>query len=76
MQFLFWIISGLISGWLTGLLFIGSGFGLIDNLVLRLPVGWQFGLLGLQTFSWLGNLFVICLSGIVLIIIIRIFQRA
>ena len=42
MQILIWIISGIIAGWLAGLVVRGRGFGLLGNLV----VGLLGGLIG------------------------------
>ena len=50
MQFLIWIISGIIAGWLAGLLVKGKGFGLMGDLVI--------GLLGGFVGGWLD--FLVC----------------
>ncbi len=42
MPILIWIISGIIAGWLAGLVVRGRGFGLLGNLV----VGLLGGLIG------------------------------
>ena len=39
MQILIWIVSGIIAGWLTGLIMRGHGFGLIADLVIGLLGG-------------------------------------
>jgi uncharacterized membrane protein YeaQ/YmgE (transglycosylase-associated protein family) len=80
MQFLIWIISGIIAGWLAGLLVKGKGFGLIGDLVIGLLGGliggWLAGLFGLQAVSWLGNIITAAVGGVVLVAIVRILRRA
>ncbi|MFL7868394.1 MAG: GlsB/YeaQ/YmgE family stress response membrane protein [Anaerolineales bacterium] len=80
MQFLIWIISGVVAGWLAGLLVRGGGFGLIGDLVIGLIGGliggWLAGLFGLQAVSWLGNIITAALGGVVLVAIIRVLRRA
>ena len=80
MQFLIWIISGIIAGWLAGLLVKGGGFGLIGDLVIGLLGGiiggWLAGLFGLQAVSWLGNIITAALGGVVLVAIVRVLRRA
>ena len=80
MQFLIWIISGIIAGWLAGLIIRGSGFGLIGDLVIGLLGGiiggWLAGIFGLQTVSWLGNIITAALGGVVLVAIVHILRRA
>ena len=80
MNFLVWIISGIIAGWLAGLLVKGKGFGLIGDLVIGLLGGliggWLAGLFGLQAVSWVGNIIVAALGGVALVIVIRVLRRA
>jgi uncharacterized membrane protein YeaQ/YmgE (transglycosylase-associated protein family) len=80
MNFLIWIISGIIAGWLAGLLVKGKGFGLLGDLVIGLlggvVGGWLAGLFGLQAISWLGNVITAALGGVVLVVIVRVLRRA
>ena len=80
MQFLIWIISGILAGWLAGLFIKGRGFGLIGDLVIGLLGGfiggWLAGLFGLQAVSWLGNIITAALGGVVLVVIVRVLRRA
>jgi uncharacterized membrane protein YeaQ/YmgE (transglycosylase-associated protein family) len=45
-----WILTGIIAGWLTGLVIKGRGYGLIGDLIVGLLGGliggWLFHLLG------------------------------
>jgi uncharacterized membrane protein YeaQ/YmgE (transglycosylase-associated protein family) len=79
MNILIWIISGVVAGWLAGLLVRGRGFGLIGDLVIGLLGGliggWLAGLLGIQASSWLAQILVAALGGVVLVAVIRMLRR-
>lgn len=79
MNVLLWIISGVVAGWLAGLLVRGRGFGLIGDLIIGLLGGliggWLAGLLGIQASSWLAQILVAALGGVVLVAVIRMLRR-
>ena len=79
MYLLIWIISGIIAGWLTGLVMRGEGFGLIGDLIIGLIGGiiggWLAGMLGIVTTGWIGHILVAALGGIVLVAVIRALRR-
>ena len=78
-HFLIWIISGVIAGWLAGVLVRGRGFGLLGDLVIGLlgglVGGWLGGLVGIAATSWLGEIAVAALGGVVLVAVVRILRR-
>ena len=80
MNILIWIISGIIAGWLAGLIVKGRGFGIIGDFVIGLIGGviggWLAGLLGFSTSSWLGQVLVAAAGGVILVLIIRAIRRA
>ena len=80
MRFLLWIISGVVAGWLTGLVMKGRGYGLLGNLVIGLLGGiiggWLFSLFGLTATGWLGEIVVALIGGVVLVAIARFLRRA
>jgi len=80
MRFLLWIISGVVAGWLTGLVMKGHGYGLLGNLVIGLLGGiiggWLFSLFGLAATGWLGEIVVALVGGVVLVVIVRSLRRA
>ena len=79
MNILIWIISGIIAGWIAGLLVRGRGFGLIGDLIIGLLGGliggWLAGLMGIQASSWITQILVAALGGVVLVAIIRLVRR-
>jgi uncharacterized membrane protein YeaQ/YmgE (transglycosylase-associated protein family) len=80
MNFLIWIFSGILAGWLAGVLVKGRGFGLFGDLVIGLlgglVGGWLAGMFGLQAVSWLGQIITAALGGVVLVAIVRLIRRA
>jgi uncharacterized membrane protein YeaQ/YmgE (transglycosylase-associated protein family) len=79
-QVLVWIISGILAGWLTGLLVKGRGFGLIGDLVVGLLGGliggWLLSLFNVSASNWLGQILVAVIGGIVLVAVVRTLRRA
>jgi len=80
MHILIWLISGIIAGWLTGLIVRGEGFGLIGDLIIGLLGGliggWLFGLLGIVATGWIGEIVAAVVGGVVLVAVVRTLQRA
>jgi uncharacterized membrane protein YeaQ/YmgE (transglycosylase-associated protein family) len=80
MNFIIWIVAGIIAGWLAGLVMRGQGFGLIGDLVVGLlgglVGGWIAGLVGLQASSLIGQILVAAFGGIILVAIVRFLRRA
>ena len=74
-----WIVSGIVAGWLAGMLVRGRGFGLVGDLVIGLlgglVGGWLASLVGIAATSWLGEIAVAALGGVVLVVVVRILRR-
>lgn len=79
MSFLWYIIIGILSGFVAGKLMRGGGFGLIVNLVVGIIGGvlggWLFGLFGISTSSIIGNLITSVVGAMVLLWIVGIISR-
>jgi uncharacterized membrane protein YeaQ/YmgE (transglycosylase-associated protein family) len=79
MHVVVWILSGILAGWLTGLIMRGRGFGVIGDLVIGLLGGliggWLFGLLGLAASGWIGEILMAVAGGVVLVAIVRALRR-
>lgn len=81
MSLLYFLLVGLIAGWLAGVLVKGGGMGVVGDMVVgvigALLGGWMFGLLGLSTGSGLiGSIITATIGAIVFILILRAVKRA
>lgn len=80
MDFLWFLIIGIVAGWLAGHLMKGGGFGLLGDLVLgiigALFGGWVFGLLGIESTGKLGALVTATVGAVLLIALLRVIKRA
>ena len=81
MNFLWFLIVGLVAGWLAGVLVNGGGFGLIGDLVVGVVGafigGFLFSFLGLSSNGGLiGSIVVATIGAVVLLIIVRAMKRA
>lgn len=80
MDGLIWfLVIGLIAGWLAGQVFRGRGFGLIGNLIVgmigALIGGWLFGIVGLSAYGFIGSLIVAFVGAIVLLFLLNLVRR-
>jgi uncharacterized membrane protein YeaQ/YmgE (transglycosylase-associated protein family) len=80
MQFVWFILVGLIAGWLAGKLMKGGGFGVIGDIVVgilgALVGGFLFGALGVSTGGGLlGAIAVATVGAVVLIFVVRLFKK-
>jgi uncharacterized membrane protein YeaQ/YmgE (transglycosylase-associated protein family) len=81
MSLLWFLIIGLVAGWLAGMLVKGGGFGLIGDLVVgvigAVLGGWLFSTLGASAGGGLiGSLVVATIGAIILLVIVRVIKRA
>jgi uncharacterized membrane protein YeaQ/YmgE (transglycosylase-associated protein family) len=80
LSLLWFLIIGLIAGWLAGKIMKGSGYGVIGDLVIGIVGafigGWVFGLLGIATYGLIGSLVTALIGALLLIFIIRMIKRA
>lgn len=79
MHILLWIVSGIIAGWLAGLIMRGRGYGLIGDFLLGLVGGiiggWLARGAGIWPESWLGEIIVAVIGGVILVVIVRLIRR-
>ena len=72
---LYWVVVGLIAGWIAGLVMKGSGYGVIGDIVLgilgAIIGGWLVGLLGLGANGLIASIIVAALGAIVLVCLAR-----
>ena len=81
MGFLWFLIVGLIAGWLAGVLVKGGGFGLIGDLVVGVIGaflgGWLFSTFGVSMGGGLiGSIVVATIGAVVLLFLVRLIKRA
>jgi uncharacterized membrane protein YeaQ/YmgE (transglycosylase-associated protein family) len=79
MDILWFLLIGLVAGWLAGQLTRGGGFGIVGDLVVgvigALLGGWLFRTFGLFAFGLLGSLVVATLGAIVFLFALRLIKR-
>lgn len=81
MSLLWFIIVGVIAGWLAGKLVKGGGFGLVGDLVVgivgALVGGFLFSTLGISAGGGLiGSIVVATIGAVVLLYVVRLIKRA
>lgn len=82
MEFVWFILIGLVAGWLAGQLMKGGGFGVVGDIVVgvlgALIGGFLFRtLLGTSSGgSLIGSIVVATIGAVVLIFLLRLFKRA
>jgi uncharacterized membrane protein YeaQ/YmgE (transglycosylase-associated protein family) len=73
------IIIGIIAGWLAGKIMRGGGFGLLGDLVIgvigALLGGFIFGQLGISAGGLIGSLVTATVGAIILLFLIRLIKR-
>jgi uncharacterized membrane protein YeaQ/YmgE (transglycosylase-associated protein family) len=81
MNVLWFLLVGVIAGWLAGVLVKGGGFGLIGDLVVGIIgalIGGLFfsGLAGFAGGGLLGSILVATLGAVLLLGVLRVLRRA
>jgi uncharacterized membrane protein YeaQ/YmgE (transglycosylase-associated protein family) len=77
---IWFLLIGLIAGWLAGRVMRGGGFGLVGDLIVgvigALLGGWLFGFLGISAGGLIGALITAFVGAVVLIALLRVIRRA
>jgi uncharacterized membrane protein YeaQ/YmgE (transglycosylase-associated protein family) len=78
---IWWIVVGLIAGWLAGKVMKGGGYGVLMDIVLgivgAIVGGWIFGLLGGFPFGgMLGTIVVAFAGAVILLYLVRLIKSA
>ncbi len=81
MNFLWFLIVGLIAGWLAGVLVKGGGYGVLGDILVGIVGafvgGFLFGTFGVSTGGGLlGSILVATVGAVVFIFIVRLIKRA
>lgn len=77
---LYWIVVGLIAGWLAGVVMKGGGYGIVADIILgilgAIVGGWIFSALGIGAGGVVGSIVVAFIGAVVLVAITRALKRA
>jgi uncharacterized membrane protein YeaQ/YmgE (transglycosylase-associated protein family) len=77
---IYWLVVGLIAGWLAGVVMKGGGYGIIVDILLGIVGGflggWLFGRLGIwPAGGMLGSVIVAFVGAVILVGITRLLKR-
>jgi uncharacterized membrane protein YeaQ/YmgE (transglycosylase-associated protein family) len=77
---IWWIVVGLIAGWLAGKVTKGGGFGVLMDIVIGMVGaiigGWVFGLLGIYSNGGLiGSVLVAFVGAVILLWLVRMIKK-
>jgi len=78
---IWWIVVGLIAGWLAGKVMKGGGFGVLMDIVIGIVGamigGWVFGMLGIFSGGGLiGSVLVAFVGACILLWFVRLIKKA
>jgi uncharacterized membrane protein YeaQ/YmgE (transglycosylase-associated protein family) len=77
--FIWWILIGLVAGFLAGKIMRGGGFGFFVNVLVGIAGGWLggwvFGLFGIGSTSIVGSLITALVGACLLLWIISLFKK-
>ncbi|MCB9136157.1 MAG: GlsB/YeaQ/YmgE family stress response membrane protein [Anaerolineales bacterium] len=80
MNIIWFLLVGLIAGWLAGQIMKGGGYGLVGDLVVgvigAVLGGYLFGLLGISAGGLIGSIITALVGAIILIYLLRLIRRA
>jgi len=81
LQSLIWfLLIGLIAGWLAGKVIRGGGFGVVGDMIVgvigALLGGWLFGVLGIAAGGLIGAIITAFVGAVIFILILRAIRRA
>ena len=80
-MFVIWfLLVGLVAGWLAGKIMKGSGYGVIGDIVLgvigAIVGGFLFRLVGIAAYGMLGSIVVATIGAVVLVAVARALKKA
>ncbi len=79
MDILWFMLIGLLAGWLAGQLMKGGGFGVVGDLIVgcigALLGGFLFRMLGVVWYGLLGDLIIATIGAILLILLLRAVKK-
>jgi len=79
MGLIWFLLIGLIAGWLAGQFMRGGGYGVIGDMIVgvigALIGGWLFGMLGIGAGGLLGAIITAFVGAVILIALLRLIRR-
>ncbi|HEY7192634.1 MAG TPA: GlsB/YeaQ/YmgE family stress response membrane protein [Gemmatimonadales bacterium] len=80
MMLIWFLLVGLVAGWLAGKIMKGSGYGVIGDIVLgvigAVVGGFLFRLVGIAAYGTIGAIIVATIGAIVLVALARALKKA
>ena len=80
MHLIWFLLVGLVAGWLAGKLMKGSGYGVIGDIVIGVVGafvgGFLFRLVGIAAYGTIGTIIVATIGAMVLVALVRALKRA
>jgi uncharacterized membrane protein YeaQ/YmgE (transglycosylase-associated protein family) len=80
MHIVWFLLVGLVAGWLAGKLMKGSGFGVVGDIVIGVIGafigGFLFRLVGISAGGTIGSIIVATIGAIVLLLIMKAVKKA
>lgn len=77
---IWFLLVGLIAGWLAGQVMKGGGYGVVGDMIVgvigALLGGWLFSMLGISAGGLIGSIIVAFVGACVLIFLLRVIKRA
>src|SRR5262245_1363521 len=77
---IWFLLIGLIAGWLAGKVMRGGGFGLVGDLIVgiigALLGGWLFGVIGIHAGGLIGAIVTAFVGAVLLLLVLRLIKRA
>ena len=77
---IWWMVVGLIAGFLAGKVMKGGGFGIVMDIVIGIAGailgGFVFGLVGIHAGGLIGSIIVAFVGAVILLWIVRMLKRA
>ena len=74
MMFIWYILIGILAGYLAGKIVRGGGMGLL-GIIGGVLGGWLFGIMGIWTTGVIGSLITATVGAIVLLAIVSLFSK-
>ena len=80
MHLVWFLLVGLVAGWLAGKLTRGAGFGVLGDIVLGVvgsfAGGFLFRLIGVSAHGTIGSIIVATIGAVLLVFVVRTIKKA